>query len=241
MKNMLREQAIRLRKTGLSYNEIRKTVAVSKSTLSLWLKDIPLESQFKERLYTKQINVLSRGTVSQKNRRVREINDIIQNAIAEVESPLTDNTIKLIGAALYWAEGNKRKNFQITNSDPYLILFMVRWLKLIFEIKPVSLKPSLNMYSHQNETELKKFWSHLTGIPIQNFGKSYVKPPNKGFKKNNLYYGTLRIYIPKGTDMRHKVFGWIQGILQSIQPEVEFSQRKWISLKETSRPVNLDL
>lgn len=42
--------AIELRKQGLSYREIRKSINVSKSTLSLWLKDIELTEQQKKRL-----------------------------------------------------------------------------------------------------------------------------------------------------------------------------------------------
>lgn len=34
--------AISLRKEGVSYNEIRKKINVSKGTLSLWLRDIEL-------------------------------------------------------------------------------------------------------------------------------------------------------------------------------------------------------
>jgi hypothetical protein len=69
---------------------------------------------------------------------------------------------------------------------------MVRWLKRVFGISPNFLKAWLNIYPQQNELELKQFWSQLTGIPLENFGKSYIKPPNKNYKKNTLYYGTIK-------------------------------------------------
>ena len=43
-------KAVELRNNGLSYSEIRKSVDVSKSTLSLWLKDITLTHEQKNRL-----------------------------------------------------------------------------------------------------------------------------------------------------------------------------------------------
>ena len=153
---------------------------------------------------------------------------------------MNSKAYKLFGAALYWAEGSKTSHFSITNSDPYLILFMVKWFKKVFQVEPDQLRASLNIYSQQNERELKKFWSDLTEIPVKNFGRSYVKPPNKGYKKNNLYFGTIRVLVPKGTDMRHRTFGWIQGALQPIQQHIELTQKRWISLTNTNRPpVNL--
>ncbi|MBI1957331.1 MAG: hypothetical protein HYS44_02645 [Candidatus Niyogibacteria bacterium] len=232
-------QAIRLRRQGLSYNEIRRHVPVVKSTLSLWLKSIPLSEKHRKRLYTKQIAILSRGPQSQKERRAREIEKIIQTAAEEITRPLSDDTYRLVGAALYWAEGTKRGGFEVTNSDPYFILFMVRWIEKIFGVPAPKLKARLNIYPQQNDMKIKKFWSALTGIPTKNFGKSFVKPLNKGYKKNNLYYGTIKIELPKGTDTKHRVFGWIRAVLDEIEPQVKGVQQKWIRLASVARPVNL--
>lgn len=236
----LKKKARELRRRGLSYKEIRETVPVAKSTLSLWLKNVPLKPEDKARLYTKQIQILSRGAPCQKERRAKEVSEIIDRAAQEITLPLSKDAYKLFGAALYWGEGNKTQKFGITNSDPYLIAFMVQWLDKVLGVKPATLKPYLNIYPQQDEFALKKFWSELTNIPIGNFGKSFVKPPNKGYKKNNLYYGTMKIYVPKGTDFMHVVYGWRKAVLQPLENIVNLTERKWISLKETPRPVNLD-
>jgi len=232
-------KAIQLRRRGLSYSEIKKEVNVAKSTLSLWLKHVLLKPEQRKRLYTKQIQLLSRGSQSQKERRAREVENIIGNAEKEIRIPLPKETFHLVGAALYWAEGSKGKMFEITNSDPHLILFIVQWIKSAFKISAQNLKARLNIYPQQNEKEIKKFWSDLLGIPVENFGKSYIKPLSKGYKKNNLYYGTIRIEVPKSVDIRYRVFGWIKAMLKDIEPNVKLTQRKWQSLIETSRPVNL--
>lgn len=236
---VLKLKAIKLRKRGLSYNEIRKNINVAKSTLSLWLKNISLKLEYRKRLYTRQIQILSRGPQSQKERRAREVEKIIEGAKNEIKFPLSFETFRLIGAALYWAEGSKGKMFQITNSDPHFILFMVHWIERIFQISPKKIKAWLNIYPQQNEIKIKKFWSNLTGIPFKNFGKSYVKPLSKGYKKNNLYYGTIKIEILKSVDIKYRVFGWITGVLKEIETNVKITQRKWQSLIETPRPVNL--
>jgi len=237
--SQLRLEAIKLRKRGLSYNEIKKEVNISKSTLSLWLKSVPLTSKQRERLYTKRILILARGPQSQRERRLREITEIINEAEKEIQLPLSPETYRLLGAVLYWAEGKKTKHFAVTNSDPRFILFMVRWFERIFGVSPRNLKARLNIYPQQNELEIKQFWSQLTGIPLRNFGKSFIKPPNKGYKKNNLYYGTIEVRVLKGTNMRHRVFGWVKAILKNIAPDTELIQKEWRSLKEVSRAINI--
>ena len=232
-------KAIKLRKKGLSYNEIRKEVNVAKSTLALWLKDVLLTKKQKQRLYTKQIMILERGPQSQKERRRREIEKIFGEAEKEIKIPLDLETFRLFGAALYWAEGSKSNGFKITNSDPHLVLFMVRWVEKIFKICPRELKAWLNIYPQQNDLEIKKFWSDLTNIPIERFGKSFVKPISKNYKKNNLYYGTISITVPKGTDFRYKIFGWVKTALKEINTDVELTQKKWGKLTEVSRSINL--
>jgi len=237
--NILKIKAVKLRKTGLSYGDIKKKLNVSKSTLSLWLKNVELTNEQKKKLYTNSILMLSRGSQSQKERRKREIDKIIETSMREIPVPLTLETFRLFGAALYWAEGSKSSGFKITNSDPHLILFMVRWIEKIFNISPKKLKAWLNIYPQQNDLEIKQFWSELTGIPIKNFGKSYVKPLNKNYKKNNLYYGTIGVMIPKGTNIRYKIFGWINATLKNVNADIKLTQKKWEKLTETSRAINL--
>lgn len=200
----LKQKALILRKKGWSYNEIRQKIPVAKSTLSHWLKNILLKKSYRDRLYTKKIHFLSFGSRSQKERRLREVNKIIDNAKKEIKSPISNEAQRLFGAALYWAEGTKGGGLVFTNSDPHLILFMVKWFEKTFNIKPNTLSAHLNIYGQQNDMILKKFWSDLCDIPVKNFGKSYIKPSNKGYKKNNLYYGTIKIYVPKSTDLKYE-------------------------------------
>lgn len=235
----LQNKAIKLRKRGLSYGEIKKHVNVAKSSLSLWLKHIELKPEYKARLYTKHIRFLNLGSQSQKERRAREVAEIIKNAEGEISFPLPVDTYRLMGAALYWAEGSKNGLCQVTNSDPRLICFMVKWIGKMFSIKPINLKARLNIYPQQNERQIKKFWSVLTGIPVERFGKSFVKPPSKGYKKNNLYYGTIKIEIPKSINIKHRIFGWLSAVLNE-KTEIKLAERRWQSLRTVRTiPVNL--
>ncbi len=236
----LKNQAVKLRRKGLSYSEIGKEISVAKSSLSLWLKDIKLNPKHRKRLYTKQLIVLAKGPNSQKERRAREIECIVNEAKKEVVFPPSFESLRLMGAMLYWAEGRKMKGgMELTNSDPLLILFFVNWLNRVFDVPAKNLRMRLNIYSQQEEIKVKEFWSELTGIPLNNFRKSFIKPANKFFKKNTLYYGTARVEIPKSVDKKHRLHGWIYKALNDLHPTIESVGRKWTSLKEAKRPVNI--
>jgi len=51
----LKEEAIKLRKKGFSYSEIKKEMDVSKSTLSLWCRDVAISEDQALRLYKRKL------------------------------------------------------------------------------------------------------------------------------------------------------------------------------------------
>jgi transcriptional regulator with XRE-family HTH domain len=75
----LREIAVAMREEGRSYREIRDVVGVSKSTLSLWLRDVPLSEEQQRALDLRApANVSSRAQArraSAAQRRVRIHNE----------------------------------------------------------------------------------------------------------------------------------------------------------------------
>src|SRR3989344_1479058 len=226
-----REDAIKLRRQGMSYGMIQRELNISKGTLSYWLKNIPLSRKHREKLYTAKLKNLIRGSQSIRERRRRAVDTIVDNARKEIALSLSTDADRLFGAALYWAEGSKGGAFEITNSDPLLIVFIVRWIERIFHVPPEGLRAWLNIYSQQDEAELKHFWSSLCGIPVARFGKSFIKPASKGFKRNNLYYGTIKVRVPKSTDIKHRIFGWIRGALQESEGQCKVAQKRWEHLR----------
>jgi len=235
----LKNTAIRMRKGGKSYGEISKTLDVAKSTLSYWLKSIPISKMQRSLFYTDRIRKLAEGPRGSRARRQKEIEIILAQTKDEMTGEITDNAYRLFGAGLYWAEGSKGGMLQITNSDPALIYFMVRWFEKMFAVNRKTFFAKLNIYSQQNNINLKEFWSDLSGIPIERFGKSYIKPSSKNVKTNNLYYGTIQITVPKSSDMKWRVFGWIQGALAIQNKHVSRNLVRWEHLRRVERSVNL--
>ncbi len=132
---------------------------------------------------------------------------------------------------IYWAEGAKYGQFAIVNSDQLLIKFMVEWMKKVFSVGNEDMKVHLNIYPQQSENKLKIFWSELTDIPLANFGKTTIKPLSKNYKKNTLYYGTIKIRLFKSVDKTHRTFGWVRKLLEDMDINVDAITTRWNSLK----------
>lgn len=219
MKNWEKKELIQnLRHQGLSYKEISQTIpfTISKSTISGWCKDIELTEPQKDRLQMlfREGSYRGRllGSKTTQTRRANEVREIKEKARLEIYS-FTENEFKIAGLMLYWAEGNKKHHVGITNSDPELIRFMMKWFKDVCGVHDGRFKIYLNLHSGQDEIQTKKFWSHIIGLPVSQFGKSYIKKEGTGHRKNILYNGTIKIEICD-KNLLYKILGWIEGVFK---------------------------
>ena len=229
--NKERELARAMRKKGASLKDMAVAIGTSKSTVRLWTKDVVLSPEAKKRLYTSQMLKMTRGANNQRERRLKEIREIIEKAKTEINQPIGDVSFKLLGAMTYWAEGAKYGQMAIINSDPLLIKFMVEWMRKVFNVQYGDMKIHLNIYPQQNETEMKDFWSAITNIPLSNFGKSFIKPVNKNYKKNTLYYGTAHVRLFKSSNNLYRTFGWVRKLLEDQGINVDTIVTRWNSLR----------
>ncbi len=203
---ILRQKARRLRRTGNSYQEIIHKLKLSKSTVSRWCRDIKL-SPTQIEVLGKRYDTQLRGARANRVKRQKEIEIIQKTARKEIRRPNRE-MLKMAGAMLYWAEGNKTNHLGLTNSNPAMIIFMVNWFEKFLNIKPNQLKAHLHLHDGQNEKKIKRYWSKLTQVPENRFGKTYIKPEGTGHRKNKLYNGTIRISM-YNKNLLYKVLAWI--------------------------------
>ncbi len=204
-----------LRRRGLSYGEIRARLpfSVSKGTVSRWCREIELTPQQLDRLDGLKTGSWYRnrlkGSKANQQKRAKQVAEIRARARAEVPR-LTRRELWAAGLMLYWAEGSKSHQVCLTNSDPNLVRFMMQWFREFCGMPEEKLRVRLHLHSGQNEHSMKRFWSGVTGIPLSQFGKSYVKKEGTGHRKNILYHGTIQVsFCDK--NMLHRICGWIEG------------------------------
>lgn len=232
MKVKERQEAINLRKRGLTYREIQKDIPVSKGSLSNWLKEIELTpKQIKRIDYKNQL--IKKKFIEYNKRRKREAkkrrNSIIEAAKREINK-ISKRELKLLGIALYWAEGSKcerRHTLVFSNSNPYMSSLMMRWFRDICKVPECKFRLKVQAYGKDKIPQYEKFWSPLTGIPMSQFIKPYVKVSkySKLRRGNILPYGTLHIRI-SNIDLQSKISGWIkalEALSSSLAEDISFS------------------
>src|SRR3989344_8136502 len=78
------QKAINLRHKGKSYSEIAGILHVSKSTLSLWLRNINLEEESQKILKRKKYEGQLKGGLARKNFRIQTQRDIELRASGQI-------------------------------------------------------------------------------------------------------------------------------------------------------------
>ncbi|MEK9154982.1 MAG: hypothetical protein AAB596_02870 [Patescibacteria group bacterium] len=221
----LKEKSINLRKSGFSYSEILKQIPVAKSTLSLWLKSVNLSKKQKQRLTEKKLASMQRGAIAKRNQRIETIQLIKNKAISEIRN-ISDRELWLIGISLYWAEGAKQKEHNVSqkvafsSGDPLMVKLFLKWLKKIVKISDSDI--FFEIYTHKNSknklSQITKYWSKIINVPEYKFDRIYYKTNKIKTKRKNTginYYGLLRVCVKKSTNLNRKISGWIDGIVQN--------------------------
>lgn len=204
----------------MSYNKILNDLRVSKSTLSYWLRDIKLNE--KASIALLRGRELSRQVAAQSRKDKRKLDTQIAIETGLREFPkLAKNPLFLAGLNLYWAEGDKHQQEKVkfTNSDPNMIMLMMRWFREICLVPEEKFRIALHVHNLHVARDVRKHWIEITGIPKNQFNKIYIKQSALHFRRNALYNGTCAIVIHNNSLFR-RICGWKIGLLKyfSISP-----------------------
>jgi hypothetical protein len=213
-----KERAVELRKKGYSYNEILKEVKVAKSSISLWLKDLPLTADEKRYLRRRTDSNISRGRIKAAStnhaHKIERDRRIIMNAQKEFYKYQHDPLFHT-GISLYWAEGAKRSNmFQFTNSDVDMANIMLLWLEIFVGCKRENLGYRLYIHKPYAHMEYEKVWARKLGVPLSQFKRTVIKPTSFKYKKRPSYEGCMRFEVPRSTSLYLKISGWTKALIE---------------------------
>jgi predicted transcriptional regulator len=222
MKLIEKEKARVLRKKGYSINQIVKIAGLTKSSVSLWVRDIVLTSSQK-----KKISENGRSIESVERRRVNRLlnedarRQIIIDEAKKDFSCISLEQLKLIGIMLYLGEGGKTKRgcARISNSDPVVIKIMMRFFREVCGVPEDRFRGNIHTFTHADVIKTEKYWSKVTGIPIKQFHKTYIKLSSASLQKRyTLPYGTFSIYI-SDTKLFLTIMGWIEKVKELVISE----------------------
>jgi hypothetical protein len=210
-KDDLREKARELRTQGLSYNEIVAQLGVAKSSVSLWVRDIPCPKRFHYVHNERRLEGLRRFNEARTARQAAES----VAAAAEI-GELTDRELLIAGAIAYWCEGTKSKPYRpanrvvFVNSDAGLIRFFLRFLETAGVNRDDLI---LRVFIHENADAeaAQRFWVKVTGVGPDQFRRPTLKRHNPKTVRMNVgedYHGCLRIDVRRSGELYRKIEGW---------------------------------
>jgi len=198
----LKHEVILWRLQGKTYSEIQRLAGnISKSTISLWCRDLRLTAAQEGHIkVVKQANLARARQKSLQTRQARR--DLyLQSVLRKNEylKPLLKNkhTAKIALAMLFLGEGTKnpkRSGLVFGNSDYLVIKLFLQLLRYCYKIDERRLHCTVQCRADQNVSQLQKFWSSQTKIPLTQFYKAQIDPRTIGRASKRLdYKGVCRI------------------------------------------------
>lgn len=194
MKVKEKTKATQLRKDGYSLGEISKELLISKSTASLWTKDVNINDLGKKKIKEKSDLARLKSNLTSHEKKLKRLKIAEDEANLLLNQILLNKDSSLIALSImYWCEGAKRdNNISFHNSDPNLLRAFINMLVEVFDIDRSKLKIKLQLHDYHNKGELLDFWSKELNLPTHQFTKPYNKVSNHKYSAKG-YMGCVRI------------------------------------------------
>lgn len=169
-----KENAIYLRKSGISLGGIEKSLGIPKSTLSLWFKDVILTPQQLKTLEKRKkqglIKAREMSIISHNNQKKMRL-ELAENEAKKTfdKLSLTDSTVELALAMLYMGEGSKNNVTSLGSSNPLILKFFLTVLIRKYNVDLTKVRFDLHLRYDQDPTKISRYWANELNIPITSF------------------------------------------------------------------------
>ncbi len=224
MKSAERVDALRLRRTGSSYQAILSELGVAKSTLWRWLKAAGMVETQPQRLTELRRLAQQKGAAMVKAQRIVRTEAIVQTASREIGS-LSPRDLWLLGVAFYWAEGAKQKPNHVSaqvifcNSDPAAIRLFMRWIVESCQVSSERLGFEIYLHETADGPRAQQYWAKELNLPLEKLTRIRWKRHRPATRRTNTgdsYHGLIRVRVARSCELNRRIAGWIVGVNQSL-------------------------
>jgi hypothetical protein len=195
------------------------------STLSAWLRDVPLTDQQRRELFERRASNGRATGQANRERRLRKEAEI-RRACADQVRTVRQRDLFIAGVIAYAAEGSKRKPWQsscqvkFTNSDPRMIRLFLSWLDLD-GVDRSSVTFCVAIHEDADVSEALDYWARVVRVPAQRFLRTTLKRGNPRTTRRNVgsdYRGCLVVHVRRSGDLNKRLEAWFQSILDGLDP-----------------------
>lgn len=201
----VKEEFCKKRRAGRTLNELSEEFGISKSTASLWARDVELTEQGTQRINKRVLSAKIRGGKSDAKRRLQEKRcQESSGYTAGLRSRPTIRDAMCIG--LYWGDGSRSDGkWKFSNVDRDAVSEMVSWAKRAGYDGEFS--AVINAYddSEYSDSEIADFWN-MAGI--ENITVVRLRSKCKEDKKGRHPFGCCHV---RNNGVRSWLFSYYRG------------------------------
>lgn len=201
----IREKARQLRaEKKLTIDELAERLAISRTTIYYWVKDVPIGTTEKETLAAR------RASKANKDRHARLRNAAYQRGRSELSDLLKLPTFRDF-VCMYIGEGYKRSRnvVSICNSDPAVVQLGATW---IGRLSDRQITYSFQHHADQVPCQLCEFWGSLLSVEPTEI--KFQRKSNSGKLAGRTWrskYGVLQVRV-SDTYLRARIGAWMDCI-----------------------------
>ncbi len=213
-----KDEAIKLRSFGKSYNEISSILSVPKSTLSEWFKNHKWSKEIGQKLVEKsqqrsKIVLKELGRI--RGEHLKKLYDQAEVEANEEFDILKYHPLFIAAMMIYWGEGDKlsRNRISVVNTDPNLLRVFVYFLKNICGFDNNKIRAWILVYPDIDIKISKKYWIQSIGLSESNFRKTVVIKGKPTTRK--LIYGVCTVELGS-TYFKIKMLVWLRRFSEAL-------------------------
>jgi hypothetical protein len=187
--------------------DIAKRLGVSKSSVSLWVRDVPFTPSPRRHGPHRRPHPAHEA-------KLRQIEQLNRSGVDRIGT-LSDEAFFVAGIALYAGEGSKTDGeVRFSNSDPRMIRYFCVWFRRFFDVDETRLRGRVYLHQGLDLRATEEFWSTLTNIPTDQFHKPYRAVPDPSIRRNKHEHGCFSVAY--GCSRTHReVMGLVRALLSS--------------------------
>lgn len=206
------EQARKLRAGGHYVADIAERLGVSKSSVSLWVRDIEIEP------LKRRPSHRSGRAHPQHLAKLAEIEECNRLGVERIGC-LSEEAFLAAGVALYAGEGSKSggKEVNFANTDPAMVAFYCAWLRRFFAVDEGRLRVRVYLHEGLDLDAAESFWADVTGVPRTQFQAPYRAKADPTMRRAKHEHGCVYVRYTCVHTLR-EIMGLVRALLASDDP-----------------------
>jgi transcriptional regulator with XRE-family HTH domain len=214
-----RARARELRLQGCTYDEIAARLGVSKSSVSLWTRDLSRPTTAAQDYDVRQAGAKRYFDLRRRRVFIERQNEKL--AWANEIGSLTERELMIAGAVVYWAEGTKSKPWRreervtFVNSDASMIRLFLAYLNAV-GVEKDRLRYQVQIHETADVVKAECFWADVVDVPVDRLQPSTLKRHRIATNRKNVgldYHGCLCVRVLQGAALYRRIEGtwWAVG------------------------------